>query len=248
MATVSRILIQLAGETLRWRDAATIARGRRVQRAIRIPDSRSRQHLCDPSRRVDPPTGDHGTEVTAAQSQNQCDLRARDRHDPQGMSGLANSPFGSPPALHPQILDRPLQRRTPTYGVGTRHSRSPRRHPPPFKSRPAPSPRWIVCRPSQADPWRATSRVLVRASVPLTEFLRKTRALLLAVANRSAHPSRNILRLRVPPHTASPTGARRGGRSGANQFRGAAFSPILTFQERIFLAECNGDGILQGYR
>ena len=94
-------------------DAATATRGRRVQRAIRIPDSRSRQHLCEPSRRVDPPTGDQGTEVTAAQSQNHRDLRARDRYDPQGMFGLADPPVRSPSALHAQVLDRSLQWRPP---------------------------------------------------------------------------------------------------------------------------------------
>jgi hypothetical protein len=57
-------------------------------------------------------------------SDGQCDLRTSHRHNSSRVPGLADSTLGSPSALHAKILDRPLQRRTPTHGAGSRCSRA----------------------------------------------------------------------------------------------------------------------------
>jgi hypothetical protein len=60
------------------------------------------------------------------------------------------------------------------HGAGSRRSRSAAHQSLPHKSKFAPSPRRIICGPCQSNPWRAASRILPRAHLCVTEFLRTT--------------------------------------------------------------------------
>jgi hypothetical protein len=74
------------------------------------------------------------------------------------------------------IGEKLLQYWAPAHGAGSRCSRSAAHQSLPHKSKFAPSPRRIICSPCQSDPWRAASRILPRAHLCVTEFLRTTAA------------------------------------------------------------------------
>ncbi|HXI67042.1 MAG TPA: hypothetical protein VNH41_03820 [Steroidobacteraceae bacterium] len=59
------------------------------------------------------------TELSTALSDGERHLRADDRHDPPRVSGLAHPAFRGASAPHPEIVDRPLQSRSPSHGART---------------------------------------------------------------------------------------------------------------------------------
>jgi hypothetical protein len=94
---------------------------------------------------------------------------ANEHHSPR-MPGLADSTVRIASTVHPEVMGPPLQRRTPTYGTGSRCARSPSRPPHPSKSQSTPSPGRIVFGPCQIDPRRIASRILPRAFLCVTEL------------------------------------------------------------------------------
>ncbi len=155
-------------------DAATAARDHRVREAIRLLVTRSRQHFCPAPRRIGEKTGNQGTEVAAAKPDGQCDLRTRHRHDSARVSRLVDPTIRIASAIPSEIMDPPLQCRAPAHGAGSWCSRSTARVVRLPKGQFAPSPRGIICSPCQSDPRRIASRILPRAFLCVTEFLRTT--------------------------------------------------------------------------
>ena len=90
------------------------------------------------------------------------------------MSGLADSAVRIASTIHPEILDSSLQYRASAYGAGSRRPRSPVHRSRLPASKFAPSPRRIVRRPSQVDPWRTASPIFPRTCLCVTQFLRTT--------------------------------------------------------------------------
>jgi hypothetical protein len=87
---------------------------------------------------------------------------------------LVDSAIRIASAVHSEILDSPLQCRAPAHGTRSGSSRSAARAPRLPKAQFAPSSRRIVRCPCQIYPCRTASRILFRACLCVTKFLRTT--------------------------------------------------------------------------
>jgi hypothetical protein len=144
------------------------------EKRYQYPTARSRQHLCHGPGRIGKETRNHGVEVASTLPEGQRDLQTNHRHDSARVFGLVNPAVRTASAIHSANVDSPLQCRASAHGTGSGYSRSATcvfRLP---KIQIAPSPRRVVRGPFQANPWRTASRILPRADMCVTDFLRTT--------------------------------------------------------------------------
>jgi hypothetical protein len=112
--------------------------------------------------------------ITVLKSPPRSPVRACHRHDSARVFGLADSAVRIASTIHAEILDSSLQYRASAHGAGSRRPRSPVHRSRLPASKFAPSPRRIVRRPCQVDPWRTASPIFPRTCLCVTRFLRTT--------------------------------------------------------------------------
>src|ERR1035441_1555797 len=123
---------------------------------------------------IDRTARNYGVEITTSKSDGQFHLRACHRHDSARVFGLADSAVRIASTIHAEILDSSLQYRASAHGAGSRRPRYPVHRSRLPASNFAPSPRRIVRRPCQVDPWRTASPIFPRTCLCVTRFLRTT--------------------------------------------------------------------------
>ncbi len=82
---------------------------------VRVPDSRSRQHLCEPPGRIDRAARDPRPTDSTALTDGQWALRAHRRDHSTGMYGLADSDVRGPSVSGSEIVDPPQHPGSPTW-------------------------------------------------------------------------------------------------------------------------------------